>query len=87
MLNFSLAAALVLPCFVVSVDLSFLIFAYICASAHLVETSPGKHLLFVHVLVLKSVLERSCILQIGYFAIIKLHEYEDSCSIPMVSYS
>lgn len=46
--------------------------------------SPGGRRFLVHVPDLKAVFKCSCILQIGNFAIIKLHEYEDSCRIPMM---
>ena len=58
-------------------------FPLTCAlSAHTAGVSQGDRRLLVRVSYLKVVFKCSRILQIGNFAIIKLHEYEDSCRIP-----
>lgn len=44
--------------------------------------SPGDRGFLAHVSDLKAVFKCSRLLQIGNFAIIKLHEYEASCRIP-----
>lgn len=46
---------------------------------HAAGLSPGDRRLLVHVSDLKVLFKCSRILQIGNFAIITLHEYEDSC--------
>lgn len=57
-------------------------FSFTCVSLHILWASQGDRSRLVHVSDLKVVCKCSHILQIGNFAIIKLHEYEDSCRIP-----